>query len=168
MVKAGGVDESLGWGQGRWRDGKEGRVLGELNLSDGATVASTAASTRSTAAPACPSFVLILTFASWFHYFYITVIHGSLCLFLFLVSLYHQACHSSSEASSILSLCSPKVWILSLNAYSHPLLSLLPPSHTSGYSFYCSFFPSQTYQPVHPWQSLMESASANCPLLEKK
>ena len=50
------VDESLGWG-GRgegWRDGREGRVPVDLDPSDSAAVASTAASTRRTAAQTCP------------------------------------------------------------------------------------------------------------------
>ena len=55
------VDESLGWGQGGEMEKRGVESPGELDPSDGAAVASTAASTRRTAAQTCPSLLFLIS-----------------------------------------------------------------------------------------------------------
>lgn len=51
-------------------------------------------------------FLISVPFANcWPQYFSIALIHSILSHSLFLLSLYHQACHSTSEASSLPSPC---------------------------------------------------------------
>lgn len=163
----------------RWK--REGRVPGDLDPSDSTAVASTAASTRRTAAQTRPSFFLI-----------------SLPFRTALVLLFLHQCDSYSLSFSLpplpmssgmsfhirrpqfsllhVSRKPPEVWLdltmanefpiwmhtLTLSSLGHPL------SLTSGYSFYLSSpLSSSPPLPLHPWQILM-GFRGNCSPLEKK